>query len=325
MRVLVTGADGFVGRWVAAVLLDAGHEVLGGVRGAPLLAPEWQERLAPVRWIPFVMGDRTSVDRALGTAPDAIAHLAAVASGAQARANPIDAWQANTLGTCELLYAMERRSSPARLLFASTGEVYGRVSGERPITEADPVAPCSPYAASKAAAEVALLESHRRRGADVIIARAFAQTGAGQRESFVVPALARRILEAQRSGAGEIPVGNLDPVREFVDVRDVASALHLLLERGESGAVYNVAAGRGVRLRDVFTRLAELIGWHGVARPDPALFRAADIPYLVGDGARLAALGWAARFDLTDTLAGVVADLQADAGAPGGSIPQRLA
>jgi GDP-4-dehydro-6-deoxy-D-mannose reductase len=323
--VLVTGADGFVGRWTAAALLEAGHEVLGGVRGAPLLSPEWQSRLERVRWIPFVMADRTSVDRALATAPDAVAHLAAVASGAQARANPAEAWEVNTLGTCELLYAMERRGTPARLLFASTGEVYGRVSAERPITEADPVQPCSPYAASKAAAEEALLESHRRRGADVVIARAFAQTGAGQRDSFVVPALARRILDAQRRGAGEIPVGNLDPVREFVDVRDVAGALVLLLERAEGGGIYNVAAGRGVRLRDVFGRLAELIGWQGVARPDPALFRAADIPYLVGNGARLEALGWRPKYDLTETLAGVVAELRSEATAPAGAIPQRLA
>lgn len=319
MRVLVTGADGFVGRSASAELLSGGHDVLGGVRGAPVLSSRWNERLAAVRWIPFTMADRTSVERALAMAPDAVLHLAAIASGAQARANPMEAWAVNCLGTCELVYAFERLSPRTRLIFASTGEVYGRVP-ERPIEETDPCAPCSPYAASKRAAEEAILESHRRSGIDVVIARAFAQTGAGQRDGFVVPALARRILDAARLGQGAVAVGNLEPVREFVDVRDVGAALRLLVERGAPGGIYNVAAGRGVRLSTVFQRLASLVGWAGRPEPDPALYRAADIPYLVGSGVRLAALGWQPTYGLDDTLRDVVDDLRsAPATAPAGA------
>lgn len=311
MRVLVTGADGFVGKWTCLALLEAGHEVHGGVRrlvdlGA--LPGEWRERLQAVRWVECELRSPGSADAALGGRPDVIVHLAAMASGAEARANPVGAWDINCLGTCELLYAMERAGLAARFILASTGEVYGR-GLRRPASESDPVAPCSPYAASKAGAEVAALEFHRRTGGDAIIVRPFAQTGPGQRADFVAPAFARRIRAAREAGAGQITVGNLDPVREFLDVRDVASALVLLLTAGGAGEIYNIAQGSGLALVDLFNQLAELLDWHGRPVADPALFRAADIPMLVGDGSRLASLGWRARYDLRQTLSDLIATL----------------
>jgi GDP-4-dehydro-6-deoxy-D-mannose reductase len=314
VRVLVTGADGFVGRWACAALLDAGHEVIGAVRavpGGPGAPPGWEGRLARVHWITLELADRPTLDAALHAEPDAVLHLAAVASGAEARANPIAAWATNCLGTCELVYAVERARRPCRFVLASTGEVYGRTAS-RPSLETDPVAPCSPYAASKAAAEDAVAEVGRRTGLEVLIARPFAQTGPEQRSSFVAPALAGRILEVARRREREIAVGNLDPVREFLDVRDVATALRLLLERGEAGTTYNVAAGRGIRLAELVERLSRIIGWPVVPRSDPALHRAADIPYLVGDGGRLAGLGWRPAFELDQTLAALVASLRGE-------------
>ncbi len=314
MRVLVTGADGFVGRWACGELLTAGYEVIGAVRALPdgPRAPSgWERRLAGVRWITMELADPASIEAALDAGPEAVLHLAAVASGAEARADPVGAWTTNCLGTCELVYAVERAHLRCRFLLASTGEVYGRTA-TRPSRETDPVAPCSPYAASKAAAEHAVGEVGRRTGLDVVIARSFAQTGPEQRPSFVVPALAERILGAAGRGEREIVVGNLEPVREFLDVRDVAVALRLLLERGETGAVYNVAAGHGVRLVEVVEQLSVIIGWRVATRSDPALRRAADIPYLVGDGSRLAALGWRPAFKLDDTLTGLVASLRGE-------------
>lgn len=314
MRVLVTGADGFVGRWVCRELLGAGYEVTGAVRavpGGPKAPSGWERGLERVRWITMELADVASIEAALDTNPAVLLHLAAIASGAEARADPVGAWITNCLGTCQLVYAVERARVRCRFLFASTGEVYGRTTS-RPAHEIDPVAPCSPYAASKAAAEHAVAEVGRRTGLEVLIARPFAQTGPEQRPSFVVPALAERILAAARRGQREIIVGNLEPVREFLDVRDVAVALRLLIERGEAGAVYNVAAGRGVRLAELVDRLSEIIGWPVVTRSDPSLHRAADIPYLVGDGSRLAGLGWRPAFSLNDTLTALVASLRGE-------------
>ena len=314
MKVLVTGADGFVGRWTCRELLDAGYDVIGAVRalpGGPRAPSGWERRLGGVRWITMELADPASIEAALDAGPEAVLHLAAVASGAEARANPIGAWTTNCLGTCELVYAVERARVRCRFLLASTGEVYGRTAN-RPSREIDPVAPCSPYAASKAAAEHAVAEVGRRTGLEVLIARSFAQTGPEQRPTFVVPALAERILDAARRGEREIVVGNLEPVREFLDVRDVAVGLRLLMERGEAGTIYNVAAGHGVRLAELVGRLGAIIGWPVATRFDPLLHRAADIPYLVGDGSRLASLGWQPAFKLDETLTALVASLRAE-------------
>jgi GDP-4-dehydro-6-deoxy-D-mannose reductase len=178
--------------------------------------------------------------------------------------------------------------------------------------EADPTQPVSVYAASKLAAEIAALEVHRRTGLRVIVARAFAHTGRGQNERFVVPALARRLLIAKRAHAPAIKVGNLDPVREFMHVSDVVDAYCRLLSGGRSGEVYNVASGGGIALNALLERLMEVVGYRVIPEADPGLVRPADIPYLVGDAAKLrAATGWSPRVPLEDVLAEVV-DAQAN-------------
>lgn len=312
--IVVTGADGFVGRWLLASLRAAGEEVVGAVRdpAAPSLPSDaWRRRLAGVRWVPLDLGDAETVAALLDLAPRAIVHLAAVASGAEARARPSHAWDVNVLGTVRLVHAIERSGRPVRLVFASTGEVYGRgVPPFRPFRETDPVAPCSPYAASKAAAELAVLEGWRRFGLDAIIARCFAQAGPGQRPDFVIPALARRMLEAQASGARSIAVGNLEPVREFVDVRDVADALARLASAGAAGQVVNVAAARATPLRAVAERMRHVLGFAGGFERETRLLRQADLEYLVGDGAAMAALGWMPKYDLDQTLADVADDIR---------------
>jgi GDP-4-dehydro-6-deoxy-D-mannose reductase len=194
---------------------------------------------------------------------------------------------------------------------ASTAEVYGR-GPLTPRRETDATAPVSSYAASKLAAEIAALEVHRRTGLKVVVSRAFAHTGKGQDARFVVPALARRLLVARRAKAPVIKVGNLEPVREFMHVADVAEAYCRLLERGRAGEVYNVASGQGISLRDLLDRLMEIVGHRVIPEADPELVRAADIPYLVGDAAKLAAATqWTPRVGLDELLHEVV-DAQAE-------------
>jgi GDP-4-dehydro-6-deoxy-D-mannose reductase len=270
---------------------------------------------AAVLWIPLELGDLRSVQQLAARPYDAVIHLAAIASGGDALRDPGVAWAVNAAGTARLLgeFGRRRRAGEADpvVLVVSTAEVYGTGNGQ-PLVETDPVSPRSPYAASKAGAELAALETRARTGLRVLIARAFPHTGPGQDERFVAPAFARRLRGARLAGARVVKVGNLEPVRDFLDVRDVAAAYTALIARGTSGEVYNVASGQGVSLQELFDRLAAIVGVKAIPEPDPEFMRPADIPVLVGESAKLrSATGWAPRIPLDQTLRDLV-DAQAD-------------
>src|SRR5207245_5503919 len=153
----------------------------------------------------------------------------------------------NAAGTARVVQVLAEAKRTGRadpvVLVVSTGEVYGAAPEPRPRRETDPVAPCSPYAASKAGAELAALEAWRRGGLRGIVARAFAHTGPGQDGRFVVPAFAQRLKLAKRAAAPVVKVGNLEPVREFLHVQDVVDAYARLLVKGQPGDIYNIASG----------------------------------------------------------------------------------
>jgi GDP-4-dehydro-6-deoxy-D-mannose reductase len=317
MKLLVTGAGGFVGRWLLPALVADGHEVLGTRlpgEAPPAFLTESERR--SVRWLPLDLQETESVRASVDEVPDAVIHLAAVASGAEARRDPGLAWEVNAAGTARLADALgAKRQSGAGdplMLLVSSAEVYGVVEPPRPRTESDPTLPVSPYAASKLGAEIALLETARRTGLRVIIGRAFPHTGPGQTDRYVVPAFAHRLKAARRLGASVVKTGNLDPVRDFLDVRDVVQAYLALLHQGTPGEIYNVASGEGVSLRSIFLRLADLIGVRATPEVDRELTRTADLPHLVGDATRLRQqTGWKPRYTLDQTLQELV-NAQAD-------------
>jgi GDP-4-dehydro-6-deoxy-D-mannose reductase len=312
VKVLVTGADGFVGRAVVRRLVDDGRDVFAAIR--PTAAPtkdDLPEALrAAVRWLPLELTDGESVRKCVDHPYDAVVHLAAVASGAEAQRDPGYAWTVNAAGTARLVDALSQarrdgRGDP-RVLLVSTGEVYGRNDGT-PRKETDPTAPCSSYAASKLGAEIAALEGWRRSGLRVVIARTFAHTGPGQDPRFVIPAFAQRLKFARKIGAPVVKVGNLEPVRELMHVNDAVDAYARLLVQGEAGAIYNVATGQGAKLEDLLFRMAAMLGVRPIVEADPELMRPADIPYLVGDPTRLkSTTGWAPRHRLDDILSQVL-------------------
>lgn len=308
MKVLVTGADGFVGSWLVRRLLTDGHAVTGTFRPADDHRAERYDAASRDRltWRALELADAESV-RHLGDTPwDAVVHLAAVSWVSLADRDPGRAWNDNAGGTARLLHTLGdvRRAGDADplVLIVSSLEVYGH-GGPAPRRETDPVAPISAYAASKVGAEVVAAQEGRRAGLRVVIVRPSPHTGRGQGEMGFVPRYASRVLTARKIRAPAIPTGLLDGVRDFLHVADVVDAYTRLLSAGVAGEMYNVSSGEPVALKDVVLRLCVLAGWQPILEVDSADVRPDTVPHLVGDGAKLrAATGWSPRHTLDEAL-----------------------
>jgi GDP-4-dehydro-6-deoxy-D-mannose reductase len=304
MRVLVTGADGFVGDHLSRYLLERGDTVIGWAGPRP-------GNHAPPPFDVVDVRDAAAVHTALAKArPDAVVHLAAISSVTQSHAEPALAFAVNAMGALHLCTAAKAVSPSPRVLLVSSGEVYGN-TGERAATETAVLRPTSPYAASKIAAEAVALQFARSYAMQVVCARPFNHLGRGQAPNFAVPAFARQLVDARRSRARRaIAVGNLEPVRDFSDVRDVVAAYGLLLDRGLSGEVYNVSSGVGRSMRSLLDELIAIAEVDVDVRVDPARVRATELPVLIGDSSKIRALGWAPTHTLAETLGEVIADAE---------------
>jgi GDP-4-dehydro-6-deoxy-D-mannose reductase len=289
MRVFITGIAGFLGRHLARALMARGHQVAGSYIGAPPAG------LGEVALAEADLEDRAALRRAV-TAADAevVVHLAALSHVGESWSQVGAYFRVNVLGTENLLAAAAGR----RFVFASTSEVYGAVAeSEQPLREERTVDPRTPYALTKAAAELLAL----RQGATV--ARSFNLVGPGQAASFALPDFALQ-LAAIRRGEQEavLHVGSLTPRRDFVHVEDGAEAYAVLVERGEPGATYNLATGRAHSIREALESLLAVAGVAARITEDPQRLRPVDIPLLCGDAARLRALGWEPRHTLADAM-----------------------
>jgi GDP-4-dehydro-6-deoxy-D-mannose reductase len=216
----------------------------------------------------------------------------------------------NVVGTVNVLEAVREEQPSARVLFLSTGEVYGRAD-QFPTPESAPIAPLSPYAATKAAAEIACSQS-AGGGLDVVIARAFNNEGPGRDERFALGSWAHQIARLEEAGGGVLAVGDLSAERDITDVRDVCGAYTLLLDETVSAGTYNVASGRGVpmsRVVDLFVSLARCP--IEVEQRDDRV-RPVEIPRMVGDASRLrTATGWQPTIVLEQMIADMLQAVRA--------------
>ncbi len=295
-RLLVTGMAGFVG----------GHLL-------PVLRAEFPD--ACITAARFDLRDETAMAEEIGAVqPDACIHLAAVSAVPAAQSDPAAAWDVNLHGTLRLAHHLADRAPGCTLLFASTADAYGRSFTAQPaLDETAALNPINVYGATKAAADLALGAMTANERLHIIRARPFNHTGPGQSAAFVVAAFARQVA---RVAAGLQPpvlqVGALDPIRDFLDVRDVCVAYARCLRRAESipsGTVLNIASGEGRRIEDV---LRDLLAQSGVSvrlEVDTDRLRRSEIARAVGNPALAGKLlGWAPAIPWAQTLADVLAD-----------------
>jgi len=298
LRILVTGAEGFVGGFLAASLKGDGHEVFAlSRRGAQGM-------------LECNLTDPQAVGRAVKTsAPDQVFHLAAQASAARSWTEPALTYEVNVTGTHLLLEELRTNAPAARVLLACTSDEYGAVAPEDcPIDEDTPLRPLSPYAVSKVAEEWLGRMFFSAFGMAVIATRAFMHIGPGQPPRFATADWARRIALAEAGlQAPVIRVGNLALRRELGDVRDVVAAYRAALDFGSAGEAYNVATGEAPTLEETLLTLVGMSETEFTIEVDPARIRPADPPILQGDASKLEhATGWAPKHRLENTLAEVL-------------------
>ncbi len=308
-RILVTGADGFVGHHLRPALQQAfpAAEIVG--TGLGLATP-----------LTLDVTDKAAVSAVFADVePDTCVHLAGVAAPAAAAAAPERAWAVNLYGALNVGAAILAAAPACRLLFISSAEVYGgSFSAGAALDETAALQPMTVYAATKAAAEMGLV-AMAAQGLRLLRLRPFNHTGAGQSEAFVAPAFAAQIAGIE---AGKLPpvlqVGALTPERDFLDVRDVCAAYVAAIGTFDAlpaNSVLNIASGQGVRIGDLLGLLLAQARCAISVEEDPARLRPVEIMRAVGDaGLARRLLGWAPRFGLAETLAAVLAAARDEAG-----------
>jgi GDP-4-dehydro-6-deoxy-D-mannose reductase len=303
VRILITGISGFVGPYLALHIADAAPEaeIWGMVWAAdPAKAP------SSVQQIEGDLTDISSLMTALDQVrPNIIFHLAAASSVASSWDHPGRFLEVNAVGTVNLLEVARTLDLNAKIVVSSSAEVYGAVPiNQQPITEDAPLAPLSPYAASKAAQDLLTAQYYHGYGMSTIRLRLFHHTGPRRPTQFVASSFAHQIARIERGlDPPRLAVGNLEAVRDFTDVRDVARAYWLAATHGIPGDAYNVCSSRRTSIRRVLDMLLAHSEIDVEVEVDPSRLRAADIPYLVGDHSRFSeTTGWHPEIPLVETL-----------------------
>ncbi len=290
MKILITGASGFIGRYLATHARALGHEVVGTY----LTEPELSSRIPTdrsVRWERLDLREKDGVaalvDRVL---PDAVFHLGAQAYAQRAWADPLDTFETNVAGTIRLYEAL-RRHPPARgVLLAASAAAYG-IAPSLPISEASPLWATNPYGVSKACQEAVSFQYFRNFGLRIVRARLFGTTGPGK-TGDALNDFARQVAELERHGVpAELRVGNLDVKRDVQDVRDAVPALWRVFDSGSPEQPVNVGAGVSYSVRGIVDRLVALAKVPLTVRVDPQRLRPTDELDNVADVTRLRALG----------------------------------
>ena len=306
MRTLVTGISGFVGGHLADHLVAEGDLVVG-----LSISGRWPQTLAHlghrVRLERFDLVEQDEGELSaliLRKQPDVIYHLAAQSNPQSSLDDPRGTWTLNLGGSLNLLGAVKASGHKARVILVSSGVCYGDPAPEFiPVNESCPLRPNNPYAASKAAVDMLGIQHYLAHGTDVIMVRPFNHAGPRQSPRYVLAALTRQIAEIEVGQRDSLKVGNLNVVRDFTDVRDVVRAYRLLALSGQTGEVYNLGTGCGIKIAVALDYLRSIARVPIAMSVDPARVRPVDQPLLIADASKLrATTGWKPRYTIEQTL-----------------------
>lgn len=297
--VLVTGAAGFVGSHLLELLRQEGEDIVAWQRPGtePLL------NVDGVHWDVVEMHDSADVLAAIKAAnPSSVYHLAGVPHVGDSWKHTRETFAGNVLATHHLFEGLRRSGLAPRVLITSSATVY--TPADRALREDDPVCPNNPYGTSKLAQEMVAVRAWQDDGIPGLIARAFNHVGPRQAPSFLAPSLAKQIAEIELGRLDPVlKVGNLDPKRDLMDVRDTVRAYRAMMRAATPGLPYNVCSGRAIAVKDLLDQFVSRATVAIRVEQDPARFRPNDTPLILGNCTRLATdTGWSAQIPISQTV-----------------------
>jgi GDP-4-dehydro-6-deoxy-D-mannose reductase len=310
MRILITGITGFIGGHLTEALQAEGGHTLIGLSRVGSWPPALAHLTGAAQLHAVDLVDGPPVESIIrDVKPEWLFHLAGYANTGKSFHEPDRCWSDN-LGVTRTLYdAIHRSGVRPRILFVSTGLVYGDPeSPDEEIDERAVLRPASPYAASKAAADLLSYQYTRSPGLDVVRVRLFSQIGPRQSTDYATANWARQIAAAE--AGKQLPVietGDLSSWRDLTDVRDVVAAFRLLIERGRSGEVYNAGRGRTWRIQEVLDRLIGMARVKVTVRQRVESGRKSDTAVTRVNARKLCeTTGWQPRYELDQSLADIL-------------------
>lgn len=296
-KVLIVGAAGFVGKYLAQEFLNHEYTVYGS---------DLKENHSLPQEVTYIRSDLLNEEQTktliVDIQPDILINLAAVSSVGMSWEMPQTTVAVNVIGTINILEAVKDLSKPMKLMFVGSSEEYA--TADELINEDTQLDANNPYGISKVVQESFADIYRKRYGMQIYCVRTFNHTGVGQEETFALPSFCKQVAQIEKSGKpGVIRVGNLDARRDFSDVRDIVRAYRMILENGMCESVYNVGSGKAYRIRELLEYIISLSTQDITIEVDPERFRPADTPVVCCDYSRIKKeVGWEAQRSIFDTL-----------------------
>lgn len=296
-KVLIFGAGGFVGQYLAHEFIDNGYQVVGSDKVNNGTLPET---------VKFIEADLLNADAVLqmfaSEEPDMVINLAGISSVGASWSIPQTTISVNVIGALNIMEAAIKSEKKPKLMFIGSSEEY--IISDYPMNEDRPLNASNPYGISKVTQEQFAQMYRKNYGLQIYCVRSFNHTGVGQRDSFVLPSFCKQVAKIEKSGKpGVMKVGNLTVKRDFSHVKDIVRAYRMIIESDDSSLIYNVGSGQAYSLRDLLDYITGLSSVDIKVEVDPERFRPTDQPVVCCDYTLIKNhLGWEPKYSVFDAL-----------------------